>query len=50
MLFAWGVTNVGAILLVVSENIYMAAAAMFLLGGGSDASFNLCFYFLGEVV
>ena len=28
----------------------MASAAMFLLGAGSDASINMCFYFLGEVV
>ena len=28
----------------------MAAGSMFLLGAGSDASINLCFYFLGEVV
>ena len=46
---AWGVTFTGSILLLLTENIYMGAAAMFLLGAGGDASLNICFYFLGEV-
>lgn len=44
---AWGVTFTGSILLFLTENIYMGAAAMFLLGAGGDASLNICFYFLG---
>jgi hypothetical protein len=50
MLLAWSTTTLGAIIVCISQNIYMAAFGLFLSGAGSDAAINICFFFFGEVV
>lgn len=50
LLLAWGLAVIGTLLLLFSENLIMVAIGMFLLGAGADASVNMCFNFLGEVV
>jgi MFS family permease len=50
ILLAWSATTLGAIIVSLSQNIYMAGFGLFLSGAGSDAAINICFYFFGEVV
>ena len=50
MLIAWGIATVGGLIILFSQNLITASIGLFLLGAGSDASINMCFNFLGEVV
>lgn len=50
MLIAWGLATAGSLLVLFSVGLVMVSIGMFMLGAGADASINMCFNFLGEVV
>lgn len=50
LLVTWTVGVIGALMLVLAQNIAMGIIGMFLLGAGPSSTLNMCFYFIGQVV
>lgn len=50
LMLAFGLATLGTLILLFSQNLVTASIGLFLLGAGADASINMCFNFLGEVV
>jgi MFS family permease len=50
MLIGFAFATIGAIIMACSPNLPTVALGLFLLGAGADASINMCFNFMGEMV
>lgn len=50
MLISYGIATLRMFLIAISQNIYMTAIGLFLMGYGSDSAINICFYYITETV